>query len=143
MYSIPTITIHLLCSSHNHQMFCFVRISLSPLSSPLSQWRQALPKFIKSVSWTGGKESKTEVQEALDLLEQWQPLNAAEALELLSADFTEEKTHPAIRKYAVSRLQRVDSEVRMCVHMHSMPPSPLLSVLLYVHDDMESTQWNS
>lgn len=70
-----------------------------------------MPKFIKSVSWTGGKESKTEVQEALDLLEQWHPLNAAEALELLSADFTEEKTHPAIRKYAVSRLQKVDSEV--------------------------------
>ena len=142
MYSILTINIHPFLS-HNHQMFCFVRISLSPLSSPLSQWRQALPKFIKSVSWTGGKESKTEVQEALDLLEQWQPLNAAEALELLSADFTEEKTHPAIRKYAVSRLQRVDSEVRMCVHMHSMPPSPLLSVLLYVHDDTEATQWNS
>ena len=89
-----------------------------------------MPKFIKSVSWTGGKESKTEVQEALDLLEQWQPLNAAEALELLNADFAEEKTHPAIRKYAVSRLQRVDSEVRTCVHMHSMPPSPLLSVLV-------------
>lgn len=51
------------------------------------------------------------MQEALDLLEQWQPLNAAEALELLSADFTEDKTHPAIQKYAVSRLQRVDSEV--------------------------------
>ena len=70
------------------------------------------------------------MQEALDLLEQWQPLNAAEALELLNADFAEEKTHPAIRKYAVSRLQRVDSEVRTCVHMHSMPPSPLLSVLV-------------
>ena len=70
-----------------------------------------MPKFIKSVSWTGGEESKTEVQEALDLLEQWHPLNAAEALELLSADFTAEKTHPAIRKYAVSRLQKVDSEV--------------------------------
>lgn len=68
----------------------------------LGQNKAALPKFLQSVSW----QSKQEVEEALDLLYKWQPLEPAEALELLSPAFKE----PKVRAYAISRLQCAENE---------------------------------
>ena len=68
----------------------------------LMQDKNALPKFLQSVRW----QFKEEVDEALDLLYKWQPLDSADALELLSPLFKE----PAVRKYAISRLQCADNE---------------------------------
>lgn len=68
----------------------------------LMQEKAALPKFLQSVSW----QSKQEADEALDLLYKWQPLNAAEALELLTPTYTETK----VRKYAISRLKCADND---------------------------------
>jgi phosphatidylinositol 3-kinase len=76
----------------------------------LSQDGRALPKFLKSVRWGTRQENKDEVEEALELLQQWHPMDAGEALELLNAEFSGDKTHPAIRQYAVSQLQKVDNE---------------------------------
>lgn len=58
MYSIPTITIHPFLS-HNHQMFCFVRISLSPLSSPSLPMETGLAQVHKERQldwWQGVKD---------------------------------------------------------------------------------------
>ena len=68
----------------------------------LMQNKAALPKFLQSVSWN----SKHEMEEALDLLYKWQPLDPADALELLSPAFRE----PKVRAYAISRLQCAENE---------------------------------
>ncbi len=68
----------------------------------LMQNKAALPKFLQSVSW----DSKQEMEEALDLLYKWQPLEPADALELLSPTFRE----PKVRAYAISRLQCAENE---------------------------------
>ena len=65
---------------------------------------QALTKFLKSVNW----DVSQEVKQALDLLQKWSPMDVVDALELLTPAFT----HPAVRKYAVTRLQHADDEVR-------------------------------
>lgn len=68
----------------------------------LVQNKAALPKFLQSVSW----QSKQEMEEALDLLYKWQPLDPADALELLSPTFKE----PKVRAYAISRLQCAEND---------------------------------
>ena len=68
----------------------------------LVQDKAALPKFLQSVSW----QSKQEAEEALELLYKWQPLDAAEALELLTPTYTE----PKVRMYAISRLKCADND---------------------------------
>lgn len=68
----------------------------------LAQESKALTKFLQSVDWA----SKQEAEEALDLLYKWQPLDPADALELLTPTFPE----PRVRKYAISRLQCADNE---------------------------------
>jgi len=65
---------------------------------------QALTKFLKSVNWKVPQEAK----QALDLLNKWSPMDVDDALELLSPAFV----NPAVRKYAVTRLQQADDEVR-------------------------------
>jgi len=69
---------------------------------------QALTKFLKSVNWKVPQEAK----QALDLLNKWSPMDVDDALELLSPAFV----NPAVRKYAVTRLQQADDEVWHCVH---------------------------
>ena len=64
---------------------------------------QALAKFLKSVTWTVAQEEK----QALELLERWAAIDSQDALELLAPTFS----HPAVRKYAVARLQKADDEV--------------------------------
>ncbi|KAK6731035.1 hypothetical protein RB195_007479 [Necator americanus] len=58
--------------------------------------RRALNKFLRSVNW----DQPGEEQHALALLNDWTPIEAEDALELLSPAFT----HPDVRCYAVSRL---------------------------------------
>ena len=68
----------------------------------LVQNKNALSKFLQSVSW----QSRQEKEEALELMHKWQPLDPADALELLSSSFRE----PRVRSYAISRLQCADNE---------------------------------
>ncbi len=68
----------------------------------LMQDKKALPKFLQSVEWS----SKQEAEEAVELMYKWQPLDPADALELLTPRFRE----PRVRKYAISRLQCMDNE---------------------------------
>ena len=63
---------------------------------------QALTKFLKSVNW----DVSQEVKQALDLLQKWSPMDVVDALELLTPAFS----HPAVRKYAVTRLRHADDE---------------------------------
>nr|CAD7439167.1 unnamed protein product [Timema bartmani] len=63
---------------------------------------QALTKFLKCVNWRLSGEAR----QALDLLQQWAPMDVEDALELLSSNFT----HPAVRRYAVTRLKQAPDE---------------------------------
>ena len=64
---------------------------------------QALSKFLKCVNW----EQSSESQQALELMMRWAPIDPNQALELLGPSFT----HPAVRAYAVCRLQQAPDEV--------------------------------
>ena len=71
----------------------------------LSQEKEALTKFLQCVDWSNTQES----EEALDLLSKWQPLEPAEALELLTPKF-QKPVDPKVRKYAIGCLQSADNE---------------------------------
>lgn len=62
---------------------------------------------MKSVNW----DVSQEVKQALELLQKWSPMDVVDALELLTPAFT----HPAVRKYAVTRLRHADDEVSYLV----------------------------
>jgi len=66
----------------------------------LSNQKKALTKFLKSVNWDVAQE----VKQALELLNKWSPMDVADALELLTPSFN----HPAVRKYAITRLRQAD-----------------------------------
>ncbi|XP_043215044.1 phosphatidylinositol 3-kinase catalytic subunit type 3-like [Amphibalanus amphitrite] len=68
----------------------------------LSSQSKALSKFLKCVNW----EQTSESQQALDLMLRWAPIDPNQALELLGPSFT----HPAVRAYAVCRLQQAPDE---------------------------------
>ncbi|XP_069694046.1 phosphatidylinositol 3-kinase catalytic subunit type 3 isoform X1 [Periplaneta americana] len=68
----------------------------------LSNQKKALTKFLKCVNW----RLSGEVRQALDMLQQWTPMDVEDALELLSSNFT----HPAVRRYAVTRLKQAPDE---------------------------------
>lgn len=68
----------------------------------LTNQKKALTKFLKCVNWSLPQE----VKQALELLLKWSPMDVEDALELLTPAFT----HPAVRKYAVSRLAQADDE---------------------------------
>jgi len=63
----------------------------------LSANKKALAKFVKCVDWN----TKTEANQALDLLHRWHPMDVEDALELLGPSFK----HPGVRKYAVGRMR--------------------------------------
>lgn len=70
----------------------------------LSTQKKALAKFLKCVNWN----QHNEVRQALHMMEIWVPMDIEDALELLSLNFT----HPAVRRYAISRLQQApDDEI--------------------------------
>ncbi|XP_026317368.1 phosphatidylinositol 3-kinase catalytic subunit type 3 [Hyposmocoma kahamanoa] len=50
--------------------------------------------------------SAGEVRQALSMMKQWAPMDVEDALELLTPKFT----HPAVRKYAISRLKQAPDE---------------------------------
>ncbi|XP_060525936.1 phosphatidylinositol 3-kinase catalytic subunit type 3 isoform X1 [Cylas formicarius] len=70
----------------------------------LSTQKKALTKFLKCVNW----HHSNEVRQALHMMDIWQPMDVEDALELLSPNFA----HPAVRRYAISRLQQApDDEI--------------------------------
>ncbi|XP_066252460.1 phosphatidylinositol 3-kinase catalytic subunit type 3 isoform X2 [Euwallacea similis] len=70
----------------------------------LSTQKKALAKFLKCVNWC----HQNEVRQALHLINLWVPMDVEDALELLSPNFT----NPAVRRYAISRLQQApDDEI--------------------------------
>ncbi|XP_045501479.1 phosphatidylinositol 3-kinase catalytic subunit type 3 [Colias croceus] len=68
----------------------------------LSTHRRALTKFLECVNWN----RPGEVRQALAMMKQWAPMDVEDALELLTPKFT----HPAVRKYAISRLKQAPDE---------------------------------
>ena len=65
-----------------------------------------MTKFLKCVNWKVPLEAK----QATELMVRWQAIDVVDALELLSPAFS----NPLVRKYAVSRLEWADDEVRCC-----------------------------
>ncbi|CAD5207974.1 unnamed protein product [Bursaphelenchus xylophilus] len=63
----------------------------------------ALTKFARSVNWN----ERLEVKQAIEVLSDWAPIDACDALELLGPSFT----HPFVRRYAVSRLQNTPPQI--------------------------------
>ena len=92
----------------------------------LTQEKKALTKFLQSVDWS----SKQEAGEALELMYKWQPLDPAEALELLTPVFME----PKVRKYAISRLQCADNEELLLYLLQ------LVQALRYEEPDFSGTK---
>lgn len=68
----------------------------------LKNQNKALAKFLKCISW----KTDSEVKQAVHLLMQWAPMDVEDALELLTPTFR----HPAVRKYAISRLNQASDE---------------------------------
>ncbi|CAB3253983.1 unnamed protein product, partial [Arctia plantaginis] len=68
----------------------------------LSSHKRALTKFLECVNWN----RPSEVRQALTMVEQWAPMDVEDALELLTPKFT----HPAVRKYAISRLKQAPDD---------------------------------
>ena len=67
----------------------------------MKNYPEALPKFLLSFKW----DETSKVEEALNLLLNWSPLKSAEALELLSWRYPDER----VRYFAVSRLEQMAS----------------------------------
>eukprot|EP00878_Enallax_costatus_P036478 GHUV01040968.1.p1 GENE.GHUV01040968.1~~GHUV01040968.1.p1 ORF type:complete len:502 (+),score=176.25 GHUV01040968.1:517-2022(+) len=59
--------------------------------------KRALTKFLKCVDWTDAQEAR----QAADMMQQWAPIEVADALELLSPDFKNDE----VRAHAVATLQ--------------------------------------
>nr|XP_039263530.1 phosphatidylinositol 3-kinase catalytic subunit type 3-like isoform X1 [Styela clava] len=68
----------------------------------LTNQKKALTKFLKCVKWERPAESNIAIQ----LLEQWQPIDVIDALELVSPNFK----NPTVRSYAVKRLAEAQDE---------------------------------
>ncbi|XP_046659844.1 phosphatidylinositol 3-kinase catalytic subunit type 3-like [Homalodisca vitripennis] len=68
----------------------------------LSAQKQALAKFLHCVNW----ELAVEARQAVDMLQQWAPMEVEDSLQLLSPVFT----HPAVRRYAITRLQQASDD---------------------------------
>lgn len=61
-----------------------------------------MTKFVKCVNWKVAGEER----QALEMLALWAPPDSEDALELLGPAFT----HPAIRRYAISRLNQAPDD---------------------------------
>lgn len=64
--------------------------------------KRALTKFLKCVDWSDANEAR----QAAELMTQWEPIDFADALELLSPDYTNEE----VRRHAVGVLSKADDE---------------------------------
>lgn len=65
--------------------------------------KQALTKFLKSVTWSDAGEAR----QAIQILPKWTEIDVGDALELLGAKFD----NPTVRAYAVDRLRKADDDV--------------------------------
>ncbi|KAL6660884.1 hypothetical protein ACP70R_000268 [Stipagrostis hirtigluma subsp. patula] len=68
--------------------------------------KKALTKFARSVDWSDNQEA----MQAVELMHNWETIDVADALELLSPDFESD----GVRRYAVSVLERADDEELQC-----------------------------
>ncbi|XP_076179765.1 phosphatidylinositol 3-kinase catalytic subunit type 3-like isoform X2 [Ptiloglossa arizonensis] len=68
----------------------------------LSSQKKALTKFVKCVNWKVVGEER----QALEMLALWAPPDPEDALELLGPAFT----HPAVRRYAITRLNQAPDD---------------------------------
>ncbi|XP_045450197.1 phosphatidylinositol 3-kinase catalytic subunit type 3 [Melitaea cinxia] len=68
----------------------------------LSTDRRGLAKFLTCINWN----RPGEVKQAVSMMYQWEPMAVEDALELLTPKFT----HPAVRKYAMSRVSEAPDE---------------------------------
>lgn len=68
----------------------------------LSSQKKALTKFVKCVNWRVAGEER----QALEMLALWAPPDPEDALELLGPAFT----HPAVRRYAINRLNQAPDD---------------------------------
>ncbi|XP_012281323.1 phosphatidylinositol 3-kinase catalytic subunit type 3 isoform X2 [Orussus abietinus] len=68
----------------------------------LSNQKKALTKFVKCVNWKVAGEER----QALEMLSLWAPPDPEDALELLGPAFT----HPAVRRYAIGRLNQAPDD---------------------------------
>ncbi|KAG8268101.1 Phosphatidylinositol 3-kinase catalytic subunit type 3 [Homalodisca vitripennis] len=68
----------------------------------LSTQKQTLAKFLHCVNW----DLAGEARQAVDMLQQWVPMEVEDSLQFLSSTFT----HPAVRRYAISRLQQASDD---------------------------------
>ena len=68
----------------------------------LSTQKKALTKFVKCVNWKVAGEER----QALEMLSLWAPPDPEDALELLGPAFT----HPAVRRYAIGRLNHAPDD---------------------------------
>lgn len=68
----------------------------------LSTQKKALTKFVKCVNWKVAGEER----QALEMLASWSPPDPEDALELLGPAFT----HPAVRRYAIARLNQANDD---------------------------------
>ena len=75
----------------------------------LRQFPKALNKYLRSVNWAQPQEVKM----ALALMNDWELIEAEDALELLSSAFT----HPAVRAYSVSRLLEAASPEQVLLYL--------------------------
>lgn len=72
----------------------------------ITRHKQALTKFLKTISW----EDPREVKQVIELLPRWTEIDIDDALELLGPNFK----HPAVRGYAVDRLRKAsDHELEL------------------------------
>jgi phosphatidylinositol 3-kinase len=97
----------------------------------LSTRASALTKFLKAVDWSDASEA----ERAVDLMHQWEPIDIADALELLSKSFT----HEAVRKYAVERLKPASDDdlglyllqlVQALAYERDIESSPLIQFIV-------------
>ena len=61
----------------------------------LTPEKRALTKFLQCVDWGDAQEAR----QAAELMHHWAPIDIADALELLSPDFTNEEVHPELQPF--------------------------------------------
>lgn len=71
--------------------------------------KKALAKFLQCVNW----DLINEVNQAIDVLNDWSPMDVDDSLELLSSKFT----HAAVRRYAVKRLKEAGTNEDLSLYL--------------------------
>lgn len=101
-------------------------ISSPFLSATLHQ--ASLAKFLLAVRW----EYPVQVDQAVELLQQWPVVSPEYVLELLNRHFV----HPCVRRFAVARLQAATDEVRSNVYHIYRRKNNMTNKLVSCHLDL-------